>query len=992
MTSRQESRQDSNVRVPQGFTLKEPSGSVRVPEGFTLKEETSDEVRVPEGFTLKKETPNNVRVPKGFTLKDQLPTQIPTEPTTAFPRSQVGTVPSPRGMRERQADVAIGAGEAALNIGSAMAAFPAQLAGRVIGGAEKGPGYAEKTAEAMTYQPRTKMGQDIAGVLGKPFELMGKGEDWLVEKAKENPEAFKMSMALQNRGYQDRTPEEIEHEVRTNIQGGILVSPQMKRGVAKPSLTERAIKGEAIRRAEKPVPKPKPPASEYKGLVVANRGADGKIYYGEPGQLHFHLSDKYSKQIRTKMNLKSGEPTWQDVGFARPGGEILSRTEALKATKVKPTTTPGELDAIDYRLQEGAKLEKATLKPPPKEKGLTLTKEEKQWYKKSHAKNPKKPYDIELKRPSILDTFRPQGYQVELMGAKKIIGPLEQASKKFDLAIERDRNFHRKLAADLNKAEKTPYSQRVKAAMKNEPTENMRAFSKIVNDYENAPNFLSPPERKIFNDYRNYTREMFNETNKALVSSGQEPFGYKEAYMRHVATDVFKDYIDGRYPFPEDFVYLMKKYNIQSKKVRNPAALERKLGDDLLGIWKQDFVKALDSMAYYHRKTQLFSQPKAHFNRMMDIYRGKDMPARTEKWLDDHANFLQKHETTLDRAVNDAITTTFLKKWADVMLKPFGRRVGAKPVTRVSQDLGRLTMAGVLGPRPKLITRNLHQKLQAMSFSPSEQWLKAFIDKRDPIIQGLMEKSQLLKSYTGLEEFKVGAGVIGKAEEIYHLPFRWSAINNARFAFRVGYESMKELITNPKYEKHGWASKERIQKGYPKEMPFTPEEMNWLLKEAEGVADYSQYQYTPGEMPKYFRHKTLAAGTRLTSWSMNYFLKYQWEAMRRAFTGKTTYGEHRTLPKKWRAAHLKYLVGGGAYLTKVGYERSYFLGVIPDNLAPVPEFGMGLYEYVSADTDRQRAKARYRMERSVSVLYPGALLVKDLDGAINRGESLIWYK
>ena len=92
--------------------------------------------------------------------------------------------------------------------------------------------------------------------------------------------------------------------------------------------------------------------SSGKELVVANIGADNKIYYGKPGELHFNLSNQHSAAIRKKMNLKPGDATWKDTGFAVPGGKFLTREEALKLTKVK-SSIGNELDALDLREQAG---------------------------------------------------------------------------------------------------------------------------------------------------------------------------------------------------------------------------------------------------------------------------------------------------------------------------------------------------------------------------------------------------------------------------------------------------------------------------------------------------------------------------------------------------------------------------------------------------------------------------------------------------------------
>lgn len=88
-----------------------------------------------------------------------------------------------------------------------------------------------------------------------------------------------------------------------------------------------------------------------RGLVVANKYEDGKIYVGKPGDLHFSVSERYSR----KTNPNRGNLV--EVGFVTPAGEFLSRKEALAWTNarkesVRPSSNmEGELDAMDYREQ-----------------------------------------------------------------------------------------------------------------------------------------------------------------------------------------------------------------------------------------------------------------------------------------------------------------------------------------------------------------------------------------------------------------------------------------------------------------------------------------------------------------------------------------------------------------------------------------------------------------------------------------------------------------
>jgi hypothetical protein len=64
------------------------------------------------------------------------------------------------------------------------------------------------------------------------------------------------------------------------------------------------------------VPPPVPPAP---ALVVARKLPDGTVRYGKPGQIHVEILDP----------LEYGVDPWRN-GFAKPGGEFISREEAKK--------------------------------------------------------------------------------------------------------------------------------------------------------------------------------------------------------------------------------------------------------------------------------------------------------------------------------------------------------------------------------------------------------------------------------------------------------------------------------------------------------------------------------------------------------------------------------------------------------------------------------------------------------------------------------------
>lgn len=121
-----------------------------------------------------------------------------------------------------------------------------------------------------------------------------------------------------------------------------VVKPTTKVGVDQQKSAEEAI--EALVKVETQGRPPK------EGLVVANIGTDGNIYYGLPGELHLNLTEKFGDVVRA--NIPAETPIWKKIGFAGPDGKFLTRKEALTKTKVKPSqSVEGQLDALDLREQ-----------------------------------------------------------------------------------------------------------------------------------------------------------------------------------------------------------------------------------------------------------------------------------------------------------------------------------------------------------------------------------------------------------------------------------------------------------------------------------------------------------------------------------------------------------------------------------------------------------------------------------------------------------------
>ncbi|CDZ67629.1 Hypothetical protein NGAL_HAMBI2605_59100 [Neorhizobium galegae bv. orientalis] len=85
-----------------------------------------------------------------------------------------------------------------------------------------------------------------------------------------------------------------------------------------------------------------------RGVVVANIHDDGRVYIGNPGDVHFSLAERYGRE-------EFGSPEF--TGFINADGRIMDREEAFRWVSeneqpVRPSENMGEqLDALDYREQ-----------------------------------------------------------------------------------------------------------------------------------------------------------------------------------------------------------------------------------------------------------------------------------------------------------------------------------------------------------------------------------------------------------------------------------------------------------------------------------------------------------------------------------------------------------------------------------------------------------------------------------------------------------------
>jgi hypothetical protein len=544
---------------------------------------------------------------------------------------------------------------------------------------------------------------------------------------------------------------------------------------------------------------------------------------------------------------------------------------------------------------------------------------------------------------------------------------VESGKQTFDISF---RNFSNEVSHQIKKIDRiagTTLREKAQAKLRNEPTEAVAKMRDALDKYETPPETLSKREQEVFQWFRNLTRTIFQWQNDVRQSLGIDPIPYRQAYVRHVAESI--------------------SWEICSK-VFNPMEMPR-LADDLEAYYTRNLEHATKSMLWTALKEIYLSKPLRTYKEQlsaitqdMPIYEtltpaelarvSPVMPASTRKWVTDYVNQVIKGQPTdLDQKINRFFLREGFSGIVNKVLKPFGRSMGLQPASAFGQVTGRTVLASVLGPlRPKLILRNKLQlgqnlalytlKSNARGQFETPEWMKP-----------LVNKSLYYRGYTGLED--APPDVYGQIERLWHGAYRWSAISNAHVGMKVAGWDAYDLVTNPKYEKYGWADPKRT---YTEDKDFLyPSEQAKILKEMEFGAQVTQYSYIPMGLPELFRHKTLSPFTRLQSWWMNYISMFWREIMQRSIKGETSYGSK--LPWSRRLAGLKYLAWGGAVLSALGYERSFAVGVLPTFASPMGQFVLGLYGLLTAKDERQRKRALRQVFYSWRAFVPGMLMFED---------------
>lgn len=561
---------------------------------------------------------------------------------------------------------------------------------------------------------------------------------------------------------------------------------------------------------------------------------------------------------------------------------------------------------------------------------------------------------LKKKEPTPITYLTPQWYTALKLGFGKIVKPVWEGK----LSVT---HYHRQLSKELdtigkgiNKMYGATVKEKMLAFKRNIPTKAYQRMAKLLDTYEEAPEALSGKEKKIFNYFRDKTKDYIEQENAIRKQLKLKPIKYRKAYLRHVATEMGSEMLNGRYPIPENVKYYMK--DVIGKKVWNPTEFSRKLGklsDDVYKIFSRDPIYAMKSLSWHALKEVNLSVPLHYMRETLNVL-GDKIPARAKSWFIRYVNETVKGQMPdFDAGVNKLLRDSGVEGFLNFFLKKFGRTLGYNPIKTINSKFSRLVHVSLLSLVPKLIIRNLNQYVQDIALYPIRDVVQGYIGLAPKEVKQWAKESMFLKTYSGFELIPKDAW--SALPRLGLLPYQASALFNARKGYLVAGTAAYRLYQNPKWKAKGWT-------------------LDRVKEEAEFGAKLTQYWYHLMGMPQVFRLKALAPFTILQSWWMNHIFGLDREVVTRIFTGKTY--DNIEIPLSWRIGLLRYAILGVPFLVWMGYKRSTILGVLPSNMAPMAEFMFGFYAYIVGSAmggdrgDAMKEKGKRKMLYSYKALIP----------------------
>jgi len=488
--------------------------------------------------------------------------------------------------------------------------------------------------------------------------------------------------------------------------------------------------------------------------------------------------------------------------------------------------------------------------------------------------------------PTIGKLITPKTQLMRQIGAEDILGDIPEAKGLLALRTIDINHRIQKIMNEINKD--VTIKEKFKNWKTNTASENEQRFRNLLDNYEKAPSFLSQPDKKIFNDLRDFTRELLKITNVFRKAAKLPPINSLKEYVPHFLSSVARAAANGKYPYVEDV------YRWTGKRVppgTNPTAKGRTVSkvEDLLNeVFSKDLGKLLKAMAKYDLRDIYIAIPYEQVRANLKALEGQ-IPTKVVKEINDYLDYdILDRPTALDELLNRTLLP-ITNKINPALIKHFNRVI-TDPVRTLSSAYRQGLMLGAIAGKPQLITRNLFQRLLTMDLYPNADFVKAQFYAPKWMMDEIRDTTFYKLSTKKFEDLPAGGKIVNAGLWLYgktHAGFTY--LSNVDVAMRTGYnygQRMVDFCATPRGQKYiqDFAAKHNIKEGTREY-----DKLSWKegdqIKEAIEAGSLTQWLYFQTDMPLVFRGQSGRALFALQSWSMNFFGKHVKEMMNRSVRG-----------------------------------------------------------------------------------------------------------
>jgi len=600
----------------------------------------------------------------------------------------------------------------------------------------------------------------------------------------------------------------------------------------------------------------------------------------------------------------------------------------------------------------------------------------------------------QFNEPTFKKFITPKDYLLRELGAEQLKGVRDilEADKLRHIENVNISEWIKDIIKKINK--ELPLGQRLKSFIFNKPSEQITRMRNLLDEYIEAPEFLSDKDKAIFTELREFTRNLLDRTNKVRERLGLEPIKEVKAYIPHFLDELARQIVQKKYPFPEDVKYWLGRN--MPKKIHNPTEQQRTVRDDLDKVFSKDLGKLLRALAKYDLRDIYLSEPYSILRGELKALKGQ-IPEETLKEINSFIKYdIFDYPTEIDKLFNNTVKVP--TEIINLLLKPFGRII-TNPARDISNVTRWLITRGAIAGRPKLAIRNLGQRLLTMDLYQPKYYFKAQFMPTPKWLRDMITDTTFWKlSAMGYEDIPISKIT---PDKLTMTPYRISHagkdfVSNVDTAMKVGAYYAEEMVklsqdTNSAFYKY--AQRFSAEKGVPlKDLLWTKED---IRIEAEEAGSLTQWLYYKTGMPRAYRGHIARALFSLQSWFMNYFGKHIPEAITRTFTGRTSRGK--LLRPIDRVNWLKgtaFIVGtlwGLRKLFKLGYERyllPWGIALNTNFLSPLGQVITGTFNWITANSNYARKQAEWKIKSASKVFVPYFLAIDDAIKWINGEKSL----